>query len=259
MSGVLVRKILALGLVALVVFVGTGCSRTGSSTTPAAQAAVSPTADAEPTATIASAPTTGATATATRRASPAATPTTVARAATPTTGRATPTTTRPAAATPVGTPLPTLATGQTYRDPQARFSFTIPNNWNQVQAAGADVAFQSPAAPNAVPATVNVVIEKLPSASVTLDEYDRAGETNLKQQFADYRQVSHTQVIVDGRPAYKRVYTATIANRLLQVQQIYLIDRDTAYILTCGATQDTFATYTAVFDQISGTFKLGVP
>ena len=240
------------------VFVGTGCSRPGSSSTPAAQAAVSPTADAEPAATIASAPTTGATATgdATRRASPAASPT-ATRAATPTMARATPTATR--AATPVGTPLPTLATGQTYRDPQARFSFTIPNNWNQVQAAGADVAFQSPAAPGAVPATVNVVIEKLPSASVTLDEYDRAGETNLKQQFADYRQVSHTQVIVDGRPAYKRVYTATIANRLLQVQQIYLIDRDTAYILTCGATQDTFATYTAVFDQISGTFKLGVP
>ena len=253
------RKILALGLVTLVVCVGTGCSRPGSSSTPAAQAAVSPTVDAQPTGTIASAPTTGATATgdATRRASPAASPT-ATRAATPTATRATPTATR-AAATPIGTPLPTLATGQTYRDPQARFSFTIPNNWNQVQAAGADVAFQSPAAPGAVPATVNVVIEKLPSASVTLDEYDRAGETNLKQQFADYKQVSHTQVVVDGRAAYKRVYTATIANRLLQVQQIYLIDRDTAYILTCGATQDTFATYTAVFDQISGTFKLGVP
>ena len=181
------RKILALGLVALVVFAGTWCTRVGSNTTPAAQAAVTPTADAEPTATIASAPTTGATPTATRRASPAASPATVARAATPATARATPASPRPAAATPVGTPLPTLVTGQTYRDPQARFSFTMPNNWNQVQAAGADVAFQSPAAPGAVPATVNVVIEKLPSASVTLDEYDRAGETNLKQQFADYK------------------------------------------------------------------------
>ena len=254
------RKILALGLVALVVLVGTGCSRAGSSTTPAAQVAETPTAGAQPTGTIGSAPTTGATATGdvTRRASPAVSPTaTVARAATPTAARATPTSTR-AAATPAGSPLPTLATGQTFKDPQGRFSFTIPNNWNQVQAAGADVAFQSPAAPGAVPATVNVVIEKLPSASVTLDEYDRAGETNLKQQFADYKEVGHTQVDVDGRPAYKRVYTATIANRLLQVQQIYLIDRDTAYILTCGATQDTFATYTAVFDQISGTFKLGV-
>ena len=32
------------------------------------------------------------------------------------------------------------------------------------------IAFQSPATPDAVLATVNVVIEKLPSASVILDE-----------------------------------------------------------------------------------------
>jgi hypothetical protein len=133
----------------------------------------------------------------------------------------------------------------------------IPENWTQVQAAGAEVAFQAPAPSGTIPATVNVVLEKLPSASVTLDEYDQAGEANLKQQFPDYKAVSLTKVSVDGKPAYKRVYTATIAGRLLQLQQVYLIERDVAYLITCGAPQESFATSMAIFDQISGTFKTG--
>ncbi len=175
-------------------------------------------------------------------------PTTAARA---TVGTAT------RVATAVGTPLATLAAGQKYSDPQARFSFTIPGNWTQVQASGAEVAYQSPVPSGVIPATVNVVLEKLPSATVTLDEYDQAGEANLKQQFPDYKSLGLTKVTVDGKPAYKRVYTATIAGRVLQLQQVYLIERDTAYVISCGAPQDSFAANAAVFDQISGTFKIG--
>lgn len=165
--------------------------------------------------------------------------------------------TRPASPVALGTPLPTLTGGQTYRDPQARFSFMIPANWTQVQAAGAEVAFQAPAPAGTIPATVNVVIETLPVAAVTLDEYDQAGEANLKQQFPDYKALSLTRVSVDGKPAYKRVYTATIAGRVLQLQQVYLIERDKAYLITGGAPQEAFAANMAVFDQISGTFKIG--
>jgi hypothetical protein len=162
-----------------------------------------------------------------------------------------------AAPTTAASPLPTLSGGQTYKDPQLRFSFMIPTNWVQVQAAGAEVAFQSPAPAGQIPATVNVVLEKLPSASVTLDEYDQAGEANLKQQFPDYKPVSLTKVTVDNKPAYKRIYTATIAGRLLELQQVYFIDNDTAYVVSCGAPQENFAANTAIFDQISGTFKIG--
>lgn len=167
------------------------------------------------------------------------------------------TATRSASATPAGTPLPTLAVGQVYIDPLSRFSFTIPSNWTQVQAAGAEIAFQSPAPAGVIPATVNIVLEKLPSATVTLDQYDQAGEANLKQQFPDYKSLGVTKVTVDGRPAYKRVYTATIVGRLLQLQQVYLIERDTAYVISCGAPQENFAQNAATFDQISGTFKIG--
>jgi hypothetical protein len=165
--------------------------------------------------------------------------------------------TRTASPAAAGTPLPVLGAGQPYNDPQGRFSFMIPNNWTQVQAAGAEIAFQSPAPAGTIPATINIVLEKLPSATVTLDEYDQAGEANLKQQFPDYKSVSLTKVTIDGKPAYKRVYTATIAGRVLQLQQVYLIERDVAYVISCGAPQESFASNATTFDQISGTFKIG--
>jgi hypothetical protein len=257
-----VRRWWALALPALLVTLlalMTGCSL-GSSPKPAATAtpAVSSQLPGTPTASAAAAaspagsasPVTGA---AVASAASASQVTVTATAPKPTATRV------PASPTPWGSPLPTLAAGQQYQDPQARFSFTIPGNWSQVQASGAEVAFQSPAPQGGVPATVNVVLEKLPSASVSLDDYNQAGEANLKQQFPDYKQISLTKVIVDGHPAYKRLYTATIAGRLLELQQVYFIDHDTAYVISCGATQDTFATYAPVFDQITGTFHLGVP
>ena len=173
------------------------------------------------------------------------------------TASASSTSTRVASPATAGTPLPVLGAGQPYNDPQGRFSFSIPNNWTQVQAAGAEIAFQSPAPAGTIPATINIVLEKLPSATVTLDEYDQAGEANLKQQFPDYKAVSLTKVTIDGKPAYKRVYTATIVGRVLQLQQVYLIERDVAYVISCGAPQENFAANATTFDQISGTFKIG--
>ncbi len=251
-----------------------GCSL-GGATSPAPTATtVAATAPAATGATIttgggATAVTVGATTTvraigagaaATTAATPPARTTGGAPTPATTTARATGTGTAPRtptrAASP-GTPLPALPTGQTYRDPQGRFSFTIPETWTQAPPAGSEVAYRAPTPEGVVPGTVNVVLEKLPSAAVTLDEYDQAGEQNLRQQFPDYRPISLSRVTVDGKPAYKRVYTATVAGRLMQIQQIYLIDNDTAYIISSGAPQDTFGNYTTIFDQISGTFKVG--
>ena len=223
------------------------CSRGGAPT-----ATIAPSPEPTPEQTVEATETRGA-----ADPLPTTTRTVVAAGATPTRATVAASPTRAGSPTAPGTPLPTLSGGQTYRDPQLRFSFMIPANWTQVQAAGAEVAFQAPAPSGAIPATVNVVMEKLPSSSVTLDEYDQAGEANLKQQFPDYKAISLTKVSVDGKPAYKRVYTATIAGRLLQLQQVYLIERDVAYLITCGAPQESFDANMAVFDQISGTFKIG--
>ncbi len=244
-----VRKIASVGLLSVVLLLA-ACSNGSPTAAPATMVPATALATSAASATSVS-----PAASATRGGSaPLPTATAVPATAPRTTTAAT--ATRSASATVAGTPLPTLATGQAYADPQGRFSFTIPSNWTQVQAAGAEVAFQSPVPAGVVPATVNIVLEKLPSATVTLDQYDQAGEANLKQQFPDYKSLGVTQVTVAGRPAYKRVYTATIVGRLLQLQQVYLIERDTAYVISCGAPQENFAQNAQTFDQISGTFKI---
>lgn len=239
--------LLALGLLL------TACS-TGSPT--ATTAVVATTAAVTTTAAASAPPASSAPASATRSGA-APVPTLAATATVNARATASAPSTRTASPAAAGTPLPVLGAGQPYNDPQGRFSFSIPNNWTQVQAAGAEIAFQSPAPAGTIPATVNIVLEKLPSATVTLDEYDQAGEANLKQQFPDYKSVSLTKVTIDGKPAYKRVYTATIVGRVLQLQQVYLIERDVAYVISCGAPQESFASNATIFDQISGTFKIG--
>ncbi len=255
----LVRKqgivaLLALGL--LLTACGGGTQPTATMGVVATPGTVATTAAVAETPTTAATARTAPTTAATRSGAaplPTATATVNPRA---TASAASGTSTRVASAV-AGTPLPTLDAGQTYTDPQGRFSFAIPKNWTQVQAAGAEVAYQSPAPAGTIAATVNIVLEKLPSATVTLDEYDQAGEANLKQQFPDYKSVSLTKVTIDGKPAYKRIYTATIAGRVLQLQQVYLIERDVAYVISCGAPQESFAASATIFDQISGTFKIG--
>jgi hypothetical protein len=247
--------LLALGLLL------TACSTSSPTATTevvATTAAVT-TASTAPSASVApasSAPASSALASATRSGA-APVPTVAATATVNVRATASAPSTRTASPAAAGTPLPVLGAGQPYNDPQGRFSFSIPNNWTQVQAAGAEIAFQSPAPVGTIPATINIVLERLPSATVTLDEYDQAGEANLKQQFPDYKSVSLTKVTIDGKPAYKRVYTATIAGRVLQLQQVYLIERDVAYVISCGAPQESFASNATIFDQISGTFKIG--
>lgn len=237
----------ATSLLSLTIFLTTACSFGGGAPT-ATPLFIG--ADILPTSTAtAESATTVATPSPTMPGSSTRTPTPTRRATTAAPPRA--------SASPWGSPLPALVRGQVYRDPRLRFSFTIPSNWVQVQAAGAEVAFQSPAPANSVPATVNIVLEKLPSASVSLDAYDQAGEQNLKKQFPDYKLVSLEKVSVAGQPAYKRLYTATIAGRLLQLQQVYLIDHDTAYVISSGAPAESFGLYAKVFDEISGTFKIG--
>ena len=183
---------------------------------------------------------------------------TVVVAPTPTLA-AVPTATAPAVVltTPSGArQLPALTTGMAYRDSRGRFSFVVPSTWTQVQAAGAEVAFQSPTTPGTIPATVNMVVETLPSANVTLDEYDRAGEANLRQQFPDYKSIRLERVMVAGRQAYVRTYTATISGRILQLQQVYLVEGTYAYVLSSGAPQIDFARYATLLEQISGSLNI---
>lgn len=54
-----------------------------------------------------------------------------------------------------------------------------------------------------------------------------------------------------------RVYTATIAGRVLQLQQVYTVDGDVAYLMTGGSPVESFGQNASTFDQIIATFVIG--
>lgn len=165
----------------------------------------------------------------------------------------------PGMATPARTPLPVLVGGQTYQDPQGRFSLMAPADWGRIAEGGTAVAFGK-TAPDGVPlAAVNVALDPLPDAGVGLEEYTRAAERSLAQQLPDYRPIDLTPVSLDGRPAYRRIFTATIEGQPQQLQQVYLVDRQLAYVITGTTLQEAFRDYSALFDQIAGTFQIGTP
>lgn len=158
--------------------------------------------------------------------------------------------------TPWGMPLPVLPTGQPHDDAQGRFSLTVPIGWTRLAIEEADVTFSSPPDRAGSSAGVNVVRERVP-AGTDLDGYNGASEAVLGRDYPDFRLFGLTRVTVDGRPAYKRVFTATVGGRPTQLQQVTLIDRETAYIVTCAAPREAFALFSPLCEQIAGTFRIG--
>ncbi|MDP9374395.1 MAG: photosystem II reaction center PsbP family protein, partial [Chloroflexota bacterium] len=166
----------------------------------------------------------------------------------------TPSPTRGAAPVP-GAWGPTLAPlngGRRYADPQGRFSFSVPQGWNQSNTANAEVAFNAPG--NA--ASMTVTLQEVP-ASATIDSYNQALEGQLPQQFPGYTHVSLDRVLVGNNQAYKRLSQATISGQVFQIEQVYFVANGAAHMLTFGSPPASFAAQEPTFDGIAGSYRAG--
>lgn len=203
-----------------------------------------------------------ATATAAAQRNALATQTAVAQVTATAQAQPTVTPTRPPAMTPTpaaggtgawGPALPTLSGGKAYRDPEGRFSFSVPQQWTQAGNTTAEAQFD---APNNQ-ATMNVTLEKV-SPNTTIDQYNTAAERQLKQQLPDYQQIALDKVTVNGQHAYRRVYKATVQGTLIQIQQVYFVKDGTAHVLTFAALPENFDKLSQTFNEIAGTYKSSV-
>ena len=158
---------------------------------------------------------------------------------------------------PTTSPAVPPGAGKPYRDPEGRFTLTLPDGWIETPAQTAAVAFTSPAMPGQVPASVSILLERLPREGVAPEEYDAAGELTLRRQYPDYAPIGAPErLAVDGRPAVRRTFAATIEGRVTQVRQLYLIDRDSAYVVSCGAPRERFGDWAIQFDRIASSLRV---
>ncbi|HEX5506088.1 MAG TPA: DcrB-related protein, partial [Thermomicrobiales bacterium] len=179
---------------------------------------------------------------------------TATAAAAPTATPPPPTVTPTPKASDWGPTLKPLDGGKAYQDPDGRFSLRVPDGWSQAKQSGGEVAFTGPHAGRAAAPTMNVVLQQTQDS---LDQFDKSTQQELQKQFEDFKLVSHDKVTVNGFPAYRRVFTVTINDVPMEIEQVYLVDQHTAHTLTFAATPDTFDDTQPTFDGIAGSYQVG--
>lgn len=153
-----------------------------------------------------------------------------------------------------GPTLAPLIGGQTYSDPQGRFTIAVPADWTQRPAAeaGAEVSFDAP--DNVV--RMNVALRDAAALRLqSVEAFDQALDEALKRQYPTYQIVSLERVVVDNQRAYRRVFTIDRAGQPLQGVQIYFVKGATAYTIAFTATPDAFAGLAPALDAIAGSCK----
>lgn len=148
-----------------------------------------------------------------------------------------------------GRALAPLVGGQAYSDSQGRFSLLVPPEWIRISdRPDVDAAFTA-----GDDATVAGV--KLGAApGLTAERYDELVEGQLRG-LAGYTPISVERVTIGGRPAYRRVFRATVQGLGLQLMRVTIVADDTAHVLTFSTRADFFARFEATFDGIAGSYR----
>lgn len=138
------------------------------------------------------------------------------------------------------------------------YTVDIPNGWIEQKAISGmiDKLFSRPATDNANEFTenVNIVIEPLPGP-VTTDEYYNASLRMLNQVMPAFTEVSATTVT--GNATGKRLVYTWVMNSGIHIKGMayFFVKGTNGYVLTCTATDSTFANYETQFDQIGRSFR----
>jgi hypothetical protein len=159
---------------------------------------------------------------------------------------------------PEQTPTPTPLSGFiTYTNEVNGFSFSYPDDWQLASdelSAGTDVMFLASVACSDVTTNFNVVSEDLPY-SMSVQGYFENGKSYL-QAFTGYTPISDDELTVSGEPSIKHIYTWLLSGQTLKQMQVYLVQDETAWVLTFTTAPNCWSQYEATFNTITDSFQL---
>jgi hypothetical protein len=153
-----------------------------------------------------------------------------------------------------------------YENKKELFTAQYPQGWDVREGSfGTIVSFLSPLTDKTdqFSENVNVVDENLGSQKISLADYYKASEDNLKKYFTDFKTLRNDATTLGGYPARIIVYTATqngdanstVPPIKLRTTQIFTIKDNKAYILTLTNTQDKPDTYYPEMLKIAESFN----
>ena len=161
--------------------------------------------------------------------------------------------------TPAATLTPTGVETATYTNTEYGFSIEYPRHWDVEEGPmGFVVSFWGPSEVEGdYIININLVVAESPTR-LTAEDVARLADMELKRQWPSYAVEQEYSTTINGEPAVVRIATVVDAYPGITVKdmQVYFAKGKTAYVVTCDATEDTYAKYQDCFETAVQSFKL---
>lgn len=143
-----------------------------------------------------------------------------------------------------------------YHNSEQHISLQYPESWGVREGLfGTIVSFISPlnGKNDQFSENINVVTENVGS-DMTLDDYYKASEANLKKYFTQFKVIKIDSASLGGSPARIVTYNATQGTVKLHTTQIFSLNSGKAYIVTLSNIQSSPTTFFSDMAKIAGSF-----
>jgi len=123
---------------------------------------------------------------------------------------------------------------------------------------GAAVTFLSPSdgPDDRFRESVNVLVQDLPFSMMTLRQYTDTSLSQATGQIPDFTLLSSNPTLLADREAQRVIYRGQQAGYDLEWEQVWLVDRGRAYVVTLTAELSRFATIHATAEAVIQSFAL---
>lgn len=144
-----------------------------------------------------------------------------------------------------------------YQNTEHHFSLNYPANRTlQENVYGAVARFTSPTDDDdAITENVSITVYPLETSPTPAEYYDMT-KAELSKIMSDFAEVSNDPLQIGGIDAQKVVYQGTQWSTKLQMEQVYLIFGNTAYVISYAATQKTFDDFSDEANTMIASFEI---
>jgi hypothetical protein len=156
-------------------------------------------------------------------------------------------------------PTTTGAPAGTERYENTEFGFTLdyPEGWvvNEEQPGAEVFIFNQESAQDGFGENLGVGVEELPG-EITLEQYTQATMRNLEAGLGEFQVAEEGPTTIGGVPAYSIEYEAEQQGQLYTFLQTWLVEGQTAYVLTYTGQGEEFGTYRPEAESIIDSFRV---
>gem|GEM_PF-411197 len=103
---------------------------------------------------------------------------------------------------------------------------------------------------------INVMTEKLPSKSITLEQYVDASTAQVEKYISDAKITINESAEVNGRSFHELEYSGKQGENDLAFHQYFTVEKGVAYVVTLTVQKESVEQYKEMGEKIMRTFQL---